>query len=114
MIKIIDGIAGGAELQLRRAPTLLRVVIDDEGNVDALDQLDDTPKPDELIIVYITKTHPSYCHIKSQKKELNGFWAIATYRVFEHQPDDEVLRDNKQWRAWAVAHAPSDLYRDER
>lgn len=49
MIEFLDGPAGNKTLELRRAPVYLRVVIDADGNIDALDQLDDRPKEDERI-----------------------------------------------------------------
>lgn len=45
MTTFTDGPAAETVLELRRAPKFLRVVRDADGTVDALDQLNDTPKP---------------------------------------------------------------------
>jgi hypothetical protein len=58
MSKILDGPAAGAFLSLGRSPYFLRVVRKPGGKWDALDQLDDTPEPDEEIHVYRQKQGP--------------------------------------------------------
>ena len=51
--RFIDGPAKGVVLDLERTPHYLRVVHDSETwQWDALDQLDDEPKPTETIFVY--------------------------------------------------------------
>jgi hypothetical protein len=52
MVRFLDGPAKGKALALQRAPLLLRVVIAEAGNIDALDQPDDMPTQHERVTVY--------------------------------------------------------------
>lgn len=103
MITFWDGPAKGEKLSLGRAPEFLRVVIDADGTIDALDQLDDQPEPDEEIYVY-----------RQIPGTLSGGFActrgkgcrrliFADYRLCETQPEAAVLRDNVRWQAWCHA-----------
>lgn len=105
MIQFLDGPAEGETLMLRRAPHFLRVVISPRGNVDALDQIDDEPRPRERIFVYRLASTPSRYHIRCSPRSSSGMFMQAKYRLFDPQPADEVLRDTKEWQAWASLQA---------
>lgn len=104
MIRFLDGPAQGAKLSLERAPRFLRVVIDQAGEIDALDQLDDKMRAGETGHVY---------ELASQVQNViactrgNGclFMAIADYRLYAQQPSQELLRDNQAWQEWAQGQA---------
>lgn len=105
-----DGPASGATLSLARSPVLLRVVIDRAGRVDALDQLDDTPRAGESVHVYILTQKPGVCFLDF--RDANGRRRgerreTGTYRLASMQPDDDVLRDTTRWREWCRHHFPS-------
>lgn len=104
MIEFIDGPAAGQALNLRRAPLYLRVVQAPGGEFDALDQLDDTPKPRETVHVYRRVGDVSRVHLLGQiggRKQ--GWWMVsAKYEFCAEQPADDVARDNAKWAAWAV------------
>lgn len=104
MITLHGGPAGGAVLALRRAPKLLRVVISPTGNIDALDQLGDTPTPGERIVVYRRTSRPMRYHLKATRKSLSGYYVSADYQWMVHQPDDQTARETASWRAWAIAN----------
>lgn len=99
-----DGPAKGKHLNLRRAVHFLRVVKAPNGDIDALDQLGDTARPEETIYAYEISEAPSWCHIRSGKKGASGFYAIARYHLFKDQPTDEVMRDNNAWSDWCHKH----------
>lgn len=96
----IDGPAAGKRLELRRAPYYLRVVINRAGEVDALDQLDDEPKPDEAIHVYYESTNLGSGIACSRGKGCRPF-NVNEYRLNAEQPTDEQARDFEKWEAWA-------------
>jgi len=102
MIKFLNGPAGGAKLDLRRAPHLLRVVIDFDGTVDALDQLDDVPKATETIHVYALLGRPSQYHVLCTPRWKSGWHLAADYRLHGEQPSEEIARDTHRWREWAA------------
>lgn len=94
-------------LQLRRAPMFLRVVYDRKAKAwDALDQLDDEPKEDELIFAF-QKTDNGTVHVdKVVKGRRVGEWHhTAHYDLVQDQPDDYVMRDSKSWQEWALAES---------
>lgn len=94
MIQFIDGPAKGTTLDLRRAPVFLRVVIDPVGDVfDALDQLDDVPKPHESIHVYRLIGQPTRYHVSLSPRRLSGCRYAAEYQFVAQQPDDLTMRD---------------------
>ena len=101
MTKFIDGPAAGVVLSLRRAPILLRVVRSPNRNWDALDRLEDEPRPRESIVVYVLNTVPTRMHLNCRPRSASGFYAVAEYRVWPYQPDDSFLRTTDRWAAWS-------------
>ena len=107
MTSFIDGPASSAGLMLRRAPYLLRVVIDREtGKIDALDQLEDEPTETEDIHVYVLAREPFRAHICRGRG--SGYYELGIYR---HVPDAPVeeLRETAAWRAWARERYDADI-----
>ena len=102
MVRLIDGPAADVELELRRAPEFLRVVINFNAEVDALDQLDDEPKPSEKIYVYRLTGEPSHGIACSRGKGCKPFVA-ADYSLYRQQPPDWIVRNQENWRRWAMA-----------
>ena len=100
MVSLVDGPAADETLALRRAPRLLRVVRSRNGKWDALDQLDDEPKPTETIFVYERMNIPRMGHMCMSPRSQSGWYAIANYRLFQDQPADEIMRDTQKWREW--------------
>jgi len=104
MTRFTDGPCAGTVLHLSRAPMFLRAVIAPNGTVDALDKLDDTPAPDENIYAYIICGEVSSGFVDGRDPKTGKRWGRtfegAPYRLFEHQPDDATMRDQKKWSAW--------------
>jgi hypothetical protein len=99
----LDGPAAGRSLDLRRAPFLLRVVVDRAtGAVDALDQLVDEPGDGEDVHVYVLAAPPQRAHVcyRGSKKRQSGWWEFGIYRHLA-DVDGEELRETDTWRAWA-------------
>ena len=109
MINFVDGPAAGQSLALRRAPTFLRVVRSQSGEWDALDQLDDEPKPRELVFAYYLATPQSRYHLKCSRRGASGWYVSASYAFHPEQPDEATLRDTMQWRAWCQAQPASEV-----
>lgn len=102
-VSFVDGPAAGVALELSRAPLLLRVV-EARGVAtdrwDALDRLDDQPRPEERIYVYRRRGAPMTGFIDGTK--YRGQFLAATYVLFEEQPaTDAEARTTEAWRAWA-------------
>ena len=97
-----DGPASGTILQLQRTPVLLRAVQDENGEWDALDQLDDVAKPTEKIVVYALLRQPTRAFVDGMRGGKRCGWqtSIAEYNVAPMQPDDATMRDNAKWREW--------------
>lgn len=109
MISFLDGPAAGESLALHRAPKLLRVVRTRKGEWDALDQLDDEPKPSEQIFVYRRRDDLpiSRLHLLCGRGRNSGsgwYWT-ASYSVLEVQPGEHDTRTTAAWQAWATQHA---------
>lgn len=106
MTRFTDGPAAGKTLCLRRAPVFLRVVIDGE-DIDALDQLDDKPEPNEKLYVYIRDGDAGSVHIDGRDPKTGkrfGRWMMtAKYKLYATQPDDATLRDFAKWSEWCHA-----------
>lgn len=102
-----DGPAKGVTLRLARGVWLLRVVQNAAGEWDALDQLDDTPEPDERVYVY-TFNPGTISHAFVDYHTINGGRrgervTLAEYVYRAEQPPDDVVRDNRRWRKWCFA-----------
>ncbi len=99
MVTFVDGPAKGALLTLRRAPVFLRVVIDSGCKVDALDQVDDTPRPDEAVHVYRLAGEVGTSIVCRRGKGCQTS-VSAEYRLNPSQPGTEVARDTGRWQEW--------------
>jgi hypothetical protein len=106
MTTFSDGPAKGKRLMLRRTPIFLRVVVGPDGAVDALDQLDDEPRPDERLYAYRFVRDGGSVHINSRDasgRRNGGFYRIAEYAPVEPQPADDQMRAWAAWVAWTEA-----------
>jgi hypothetical protein len=95
----IGGPAAGKTLLLHRQPIYLRVVVNSAGEVDALDQLDDSPSADESLYAYRLKERRGSVHINRGRKG-GGWFEVATYELIEAQPTDQVMRSSERWAEW--------------
>lgn len=106
MSRFIDGPAKGVFLSIQRAPFFLRVV-NSGGDWDALDQLDDQPKPDEEITVYMRVSVPALIHVHLANPR-RGYWMqSADYRVLPEQPLRDAVDQTDRWRQWCIREAPA-------
>lgn len=83
-VRLLDGPAT-IETETRRAPALLRAVVDADGRIDVLDLLFDEPRPTERVFVY--RAIPD---------------ARGDYR-WVPEVDGETLRTTRDWRAWVAS-----------
>lgn len=99
-------------ITVERIPKFLRFTCAgplSSGNWDALDQLEDVPKPDEH--VFAARLHStSKVHIdRVVKRKRVGEWiTTAEYRMIDDGPPEAVLRDNEAWRAWCLQRVADD------
>lgn len=101
MITFLDGPAAGQHLTFLRTPIILRVVRDRNGTWDALNNLEDTPKPTEKIFVYRLVRRTGTMHASCRPRSKSFWSAIAEYCLCEQQPPtDRDARDTAAWRAW--------------
>lgn len=107
MFRFLDGPAAGATLNLQRAPLFLRVVIDANGKIDALDQLTDEPTETEAIHVYRQVAGSVSSGIACSRDRGGGCrpFVSADYRVHETQPIDMQARDQRLWTEWCEGEA---------
>ncbi len=108
MLTFLDGPASGKSLTCARAPKFLRLVLDPDGNLDALDLLTDTPRGCETIHVYVKVEDLGSVHYSGRDRHGKRFgrWEqCASYRLLDQQPADATARDTSAWRAWATARA---------
>jgi hypothetical protein len=117
VIRFLNGPAVGVFLQLRRAPLYLRVTMNRDRKWDALDQPDDMPGGDEVVIAHRRVSEVGTCHVDYTDKQgrRRGAWYVsADYVLCETQPLDEVLRDKDRWAEWATAeHAREQAAKEE-
>jgi hypothetical protein len=111
MSTFFGGRAEGVNLSLRRSPWLLRVVEDSKGQFDALDQLDDAPKPHEKIYVYkrVSEVMEGFIDgVDSRGRRTGSSFSSATYKYLgdDMQPDDGVMRDAARWQEWCQENGP--------
>lgn len=83
---------------LKRSPVFLRVV-EEFGNFDALDQLEDEPKDTEKIYAYRVFGSVGACHI-NRAGGRGGFYTMADYKFIPQQPSDAVMRNDSMWGDW--------------
>lgn len=92
-------------LSLKRTPKYLRFTCSGSAvcsrNWDALDQLDDQPRPGEQLVAAVLVRRGS-CHLD---RVLNGrrvgeWHQTAEYKRLEEQPADEVMRSAEKWQEW--------------
>ena len=109
-ISFHGGPAEGTKLAFSRFPLYLRVVVDDKGNVDVLDQLSDTPRDNETIHAYRmllrAKNMGIACGRGGCKPIIDG-----AYRYIEVQPDDATMMDHARWAEWC--HAEHNREKEE-
>lgn len=108
MSRFLDGPARSKILMLQRAPLMLRAVVGPAG-VDALDQPDDSPKPEEAVHVYLRvgRTHPVMVDFRGKDGRRRGECRLgATYRLYPEQPGPEHTRTGEAWKAWCNANLP--------
>lgn len=113
MTRFIGGPANGRTMLLRRAPVLLRVVVDrDNGNVDALDQLEDMPEDHEAVHAYELTGPPSWCFVDGTN--VRGRFVMAEYRLCEKQPEEAEMRNMAAWAWWTDCAGPQVPWVKER
>lgn len=89
-------------LSLERTPKLLRVILNLDGvPCDALDQLDDVPGSDEVMVVY-ESAEVSMVHVCGSRngRRFGETRKCVTYFPTANQPADEIMRDTEKWRQW--------------
>lgn len=112
MSTFLDGPAAGHEAKLVRCPMMLRVAVDPWNHVRTLEMVDDhasEPSDDELVHVYIAVAGTYATGMwegRDQKtgRRTGGRFESCTYRLLPTQPDQEHLRQGKDWRAWCEAN----------
>jgi hypothetical protein len=104
MTRFLDGAAKGKTLMLKRAPVMLRVVSDNFGKIDALDQIGDAPRPEETCYAYVMTGPPGMAFIDGSK--CRGRYPVAEYRLVNPQPEQSVMRDETAWANWANTEGP--------
>ncbi len=117
MIHFVDGPAEGIELDLRRAPLFLRVVRESVCNNkcadgdctpwDALDQLEDVPRPTEQLFCYRLTAAPMRGMIDYRSGPKGGArrghpFIHASYAIVGDAPPEGVMRENHRWRLWVT------------
>lgn len=98
MTTFSDGPAKGQHLNLKRTPIYLRVV-EENGTWDALNEVEDEPKPSETVHVYLMSKHLGTCHINAGRGR-GGFYNIVEYRHLDVQVPQQILRNGDQWTKW--------------
>ena len=93
----------------RRAPLFLRAVINTtDKHCDVLDQLDDTPAPEENVHVYqLVPGTGAMVHLLRSPRRLSGWYAMGDYHHLA-DVDGAALRDTAAWQAWARAQETAD------
>ena len=107
MTSFKDGPAAGKSLLLKRSPQFLRVV-EADGEFDALDLIEDRPRPRETCYAYELVEARGMMHLNMRDrkgKRCCGWYAVADYRLVEPQPEQAVMCDTAKWQAWALAEA---------
>ena len=99
---LLDGPAADETLDLGRAPIILRAVVSPSGIWDALDQLDDAPKPGETIHVYRLLGGISQpMHFRCTNSRESGYYSFVRYVHHGPQPEpDDDIRSIAGWHEW--------------
>jgi len=109
MIKINDGPAEGKGLLLKRAPRYLRITVDAAGEVDALDQKNDAPRPDEKIYAYTMVEGTYFSGFACGSSIESGYFVSAEYTICKEQPKDAVMRNLRRWERWVEKHHAANM-----
>lgn len=105
MMRFKDGPAAGVTLSCHgRTPLMLRVVQNSRGEWDALNEIEDTPKPDERIYVYIIASPPGWMHVSYRPRSRSYSGSTSEYKLWPEQPAEAHVRGNKAWQAWCAAN----------
>lgn len=112
----VDGPAAGIQIPLRRRPILLRIVHSPAAGWDGLDQLDDSPAPEERVFLYWRKQEGQWCHVdgrdaKTGKRFGRTEWIVDFFHVSDG-PTEEILRDNGKYRDWCEENKGRFLRKD--
>jgi hypothetical protein len=113
-VMFTDGPADGHELALQRAPMFLRVVVDTREPlkrnglprvkaIDALDLLDDEPRPHESIHIYEVIWANEPVHICARGSGARSGWYVSASYRHRADVDGEQMRDTAAWRAWTTS-----------
>ncbi len=105
MTTFTGGPADNTTLMLRRAPRFLRVVVDQGGEIDALDQPEDTRKEGEAVYVYERVGDATACFLSARSRgggKISGQYAMATYKFRLAQPPASITSDNGRWQQWCL------------
>lgn len=102
MVYFFDGPAKGAQLNLRRIPRFLRVVIDITGNVDALDLKTDRAQANEKVYAYraVDETQVSGFICGIERSHGCIFFNTCKYSLYKDQPDECIMRHRALWEQW--------------
>lgn len=101
MSKFLNGPAAGKSLLHKRAPVMLRVVQDADGNFDVLDMPEDEPQPDEAIFVYIAVPNTFSSGHVTRTPRSKSFWFNSNdYVLFDPQPENGEARHRESWERW--------------
>lgn len=98
-------------LELARRPKYLRFVLQgtDWTTLDALDQLEDEPRPGEHVIAAVwTKATVLHIHGTRNGRRFGEWRQVVTYEPAPDQPPPDVLRDGARWRSWCLSREGCD------
>jgi len=104
-IKLISGPADGQTVAIDRAPFFLRIVQDSDGRIDALNELSDQIREDEVAHAYWCDEIIGRVHVCCRGGRGSGWRTIGTWRHLDEQPPQEVLRSNVAWAHWCDEQA---------
>ncbi len=111
MIKLVDGPAEGA-YAVKRAPLYLRATVDAGTGVrDVLDQLTDSPRESEEVVVYKLDGEAGTVHLNfgsGRGGQRTGFYATGDYHHVPYVVGAE-LRTEMTWRRWVAARLPDNV-----
>lgn len=99
-----------AGVAIRRTPTLLRFVLfrGDWNRLDALDQLDDEPRPHEWVVVAARDDRTKAAGIMCRRRRRGSagcgceIYRAVDYRALAEQPPPSDVATTAAWQAWAL------------